>query len=628
MSDMNSIILICVSAILFIALVALFFVSRRSQRVMDSLLQLLMSPDRAKIKDAARVVKSAMSTEIENLESSFAKMGAFLEERIAQTAELNREMNDKTASLRGTAEMVSSATDDFGSALAGLKKVISSDGWGAVSKTLARFQDTVSELLVNIDSVVNDADQKTKSFNIGINEWIESGAKLNARLSSDLESGTAQMNAMVVEGEALQTRLDDLAKSVAGGFNEVKSSAANYEKIMTANEKLLGGQLTKMDAFTKQSKTLLVKQVNTLTDAADTIGARIRLAESSIENQTTGLRAATGDLTESAQTIETFVKNIGNEISILTGKFQNEIREFAENVVVSLNAAGGAADSTLESTRSAAAAFTESVRAMAGGVQNTVAEMNAAHAHLADQSAGLVKLSSETMGALTPLNDLVEKYYAALPQITSGSAEMTDKIETLRGATETSLISIADSSLKLEHLSGESRQQMIELLADYARAVDTMQTLNRQMQEARATAPMAAIVRAGESRAPTVGVMDTADFMKQSEVIIAKLHEQSVDLTQSIGAQIPDAVWKKYHAGDKTIFSKWFAKILSTADKKRVRELLKSDSVFRSQATQFVRSFGKMLRAAELTGNKEMLNATFLKTDLGQMYLALKSFVE
>jgi hypothetical protein len=90
-----------------------------------------------------------------------------------------------------------------------------------------------------------------------------------------------------------------------------------------------------------------------------------------------------------------------------------------------------------------------------------------------------------------------------------------------------------------------------------------------------------------------------------------------------MGGEIPDVVWKKYHDGDKTIFAKWMAKIVRAADKKRIRDLLKSDSVFRSQATQFVRSFDKILVAAKQTDAPDKLSATLIKTDLGVIYSAL-----
>ena len=90
-----------------------------------------------------------------------------------------------------------------------------------------------------------------------------------------------------------------------------------------------------------------------------------------------------------------------------------------------------------------------------------------------------------------------------------------------------------------------------------------------------------------------------------------------------MGGEIPDVVWKKYHDGDKTIFAKWMAKIIRAANKKQIRDLLKSDSVFKSQANQFVRSFEKILGGAKQTDTADKLVANLIKTDLGIIYSAL-----
>ena len=43
--------------LLFINLVCLFFVSRKSQRVMQSLLEIMTHPEQAKVQDAVRVLQ-------------------------------------------------------------------------------------------------------------------------------------------------------------------------------------------------------------------------------------------------------------------------------------------------------------------------------------------------------------------------------------------------------------------------------------------------------------------------------------------------------------------------------------------------------------------------------------------
>ena len=64
--------------------------------------------------------------------------------------------------------------------------------------------------------------------------------------------------------------------------------------------------------------------------------------------------------------------------------------------------------------------------------------------------------------------------------------------------------------------------------------------------------------------------------------------------------------------------------MLNASDKKQVRELLKNDAIFRSQASQFVRGFDKILEAGLQTDNPDTVKAKLLKTDTGIIYTHLK----
>jgi hypothetical protein len=265
------------------------------------------------------------------------------------------------------------------------------------------------------------------------------------------------------------------------------------------------------------------------------------------------------------------------------------------------------------------------------GVRETLIEMNKAHTQLSGQSENLIKMSTETTEQLKPLSELIEKYYTALPDLSSGSKEMSenieqivntlvDKINLMKTTINESLENINDSSAKLGDLAGESRQQMIDLMSDYAKAVDAMQSLNKQMMIARASAPMDAIKTAP---APAFKPISTKDFLSNVDKMFEKLYEQSVDLTRASGSDIPDVVWKKYNDGDKKIFAKWLVKMFAATNGKQIRELLKSDKVFNSQATQFTRNFEKILSGADQTNDGDKLKATLLKTDLGTIYTAI-----
>lgn len=624
---------------LAIVLGVLFFVSRRSQRVMESLLQLMTQPDRARVADASRVLQTILADEIAKIESSFQTMRDTLNAQIASANELKQELTVQNEKLVTTADdatkKVALMSQRLDNTVLGLHNIVSSGGWTDVQNTTDNFSTTVNALLTQIDTTSTATAEQIATIQSQIDGWVATSETLGQNLKEAYNTNDEQMKNLSQQSDNLQQQLQTLAQSVTDGFNGVKTAAADYETVMTNNDKLLNDHLAKMDTFSKQSKKQLTSQMNSLTNTSNAVGGQVRLAEASIEKQTNKLTAAVETLMDSAARTETSVRGISNELATLTNRFNGEIKEFATAVVSELKTVSGVANTTLENTKTSANAFSESVKAMATGVRETLIEMNTAHTQLSGQSANLIKMSAETTAQLQPLSELIERYYSALPDLSQGSVEageklqqivasLNEKISLMKSTVAESTDTISASAIKLEDLAGQSRQQMIDLMSDYAKAVNTMQTLNKQMMVARATAPMDAM---GVAPAPTYGRVSATDFLKQAERASENMHDLSLDLTRATGAEIPDVVWKKYHAGDKAIFSKWLAKMMNAADKKQVREMLKNDTVFRRQATQFIRAFDKIMSGAHNVDNPDTVSATLLKTDLGQIYAVLKAHI-
>ena len=622
---------------LAITLGVLFFVSRRSQRVMESLLQLMTQPDRARVADASRVLQTILADEIAKIESSFQTMRDTLNAQIASANELKQELtvqNDKLVTTADEAtKKVVLMSQRLDNTVLGLHNIVSSGGWTDIQNTTDNFRTTVNTLLTQIDTTSAATTEQISTIQSQIDGWVATSETLGQNLKDAYNTNDEQMKNLAQQSDTMQQQLQTLAQSVADGFNNVKTTAADYETVMANNDKLLNDHLTKMDTFSKQSKKQLTSQMNSLTNTSNAVGGQVRLAEASIEKQTNKLTAAVETLMDSAARTETSVRGISNELATLTNRFNGEIKEFATAVVSELKTVSGVANTTLENTKTSANAFSESVKAMATGVRETLIEMNTAHTQLSGQSANLIKMSAETTAQLQPLSELIERYYSALPDLSQGSVEageklqqivasLNEKIGLMKSTVAESTDAISTSAIKLEDLAGQSRQQMIDLMSDYAKAVNTMQTLNKQMMVARATAPMDAM---GVAPTPSYGRVSATDFLKQAERAFENMHDLSLDLTRATGADIPDVVWKKYHDGDKAIFSKWLAKMMGAADKKQVREMLKNDTVFRRQATQFIRAFDKILSGTKNVDNPDQVATTLLKTDLGQIYAVLKA---
>ncbi len=633
----TQVLLIVLCSVCFLLLVALgisFSISRKSQKVMESLLTILTSPERVQIRDAARVLNTVLADEIAKIQTNFQTLQETLNTQIATVENIQHNLNEQNDKLVNTADdatkKVANMSQRLENTVGGLQNIVNSENWDSVAHSADNFSNNLSDTLTKIDKTTNDVNSRIDTIQSQITKWIDAGEKLNDELNTNFENNTNQMKSLTDETNTMRDVLSELHKSVADGFDNIKTSASGYEEVLRTNDKFMNDHLVKLDAYSKGAKKQLVAQTNTLTNTANVVASQVQLAESSIDKQTRKLTDAVDTLMTSATTTEASVRGVSNELAGLTNHFNGEIKDFATSVVSEIKTVSGVANVTLENTKTAANAFSESVKTMATGVRETLIEMNTAHTQLSGQSQNLIKLSADTTAQLQPLSELIEKYYAALPDLSRTSidandnlnkvvANMEKNIALIKQAVADSTTSVAESATKLEDLAGQSRQQMIDLMSDYAKAVNTLQTLNKQMMVARASAPMDAI-----KTAPVVATAAASGSDFLANVDFGKLHELSMDLTQAIGADIPDVVWKKYHAGDATIFSKWLSKMLTASDKKQVRDLLKNDTIFRSQASQFVRGFDKILDGAASTDTPDAVKSKLLKSDLGNIYTHLK----
>lgn len=632
---MNQILLITalsLGVLLFINLICLFFISRKSQRVMQSLLEIMTNPEQAKVQDATRVLQTILKDEITKIDDNFKQMANALQNQIVRSEEIKKNLGEQNDKMVLTADeavkKIATMSQRLDNTVTGLGEIVASAGWADVQHSVDNFSATTESLLNRISETTTTTTQHATQLQEQITQSLDTEHQISEQLQSTFNSNTENMEKLTAAANTLQQQLTELSASVNSGFEAVTKSSAAYDENMRQNDKLLSDYLTKLAEFTKRANKELTRQVNTMTETANVVGANIRLAETSIDKQLRKLESAIIALDNSTTNTTASVRGITNELAGLTNRFDNEIHEFSTGVVKEIKDVSGVANETLENTKSAAMEFANSVKAMGIGVRETLIEMNKAHTQLSGQSENLIKMSTETTEQLKPLSELIEKYYVALPDLASGSRDMSenlnqivntlvDKINVMKTTIAESLENINNSSTQLGDLAGQSRQQMIDLMSDYAKAVDAMQSLNKQMMVARASAPMDAIkVAPAASYKP----VSTKDFLNQTDKLFEKLYEQSVDLTRASGAQIPDVVWKRYNDGDNKVFAKWLVKMFEASDKKQIREMLKADKVFHSQASQFVRNFEKILKSADQTNDADAVKSALLQTDLGIIY--------
>jgi methyl-accepting chemotaxis protein len=177
---MNQTLLIISSILGFLllaSLVAIFVISRKSQQVMQSLLEIMTHPEHAKVQDAARVLQTILKDEINKIDNNFKSMDASLENQIAHTEEIHHalgEQNDKLVSTADEAtKKIALMSQRLDNTIDGLNNIVSSTGWSEVQHSTDNFSATVESLLNKITETSTTTTENASKIQEQINQCIE-----------------------------------------------------------------------------------------------------------------------------------------------------------------------------------------------------------------------------------------------------------------------------------------------------------------------------------------------------------------------------------------------------------------------------------------------------------------------
>jgi methyl-accepting chemotaxis protein len=182
---------------------------------------------------------------------------------------------------------------------------------------------------------------------------------------------------------------------------------------------------------------------------------------------------------------------------------------------------------------------------------------------------------------------------------------------------------------KVKEVGDAYRRQSAELVtaADRvtAKAKDTIHSLDSQAQ---------ALTKASNDAANQVSlirdiVVETQqdNFLKSATFIIEQLQSIAVDINRVIDTDIPDGVWKRFHAGDRAIFTR---QLLQTQDRTTgaaIKRKFEEDGPFRDAVLRYLGQFETLLTQAKTIDHLNVLSATFVTADVGKLYVILSNAI-
>ena len=141
------------AGLVVVMMIGLFFVSRKSQKVMQSLLDIMLQPERIKITEATRVLGVLLADEIGKIEQSFQKMRDTCNAQINYANELKESLTTQNEHLVGLADDATARVDGMAQRLddtvAKLGDIVQCESWKNTKSTTETFSSTVFTFILS-----------------------------------------------------------------------------------------------------------------------------------------------------------------------------------------------------------------------------------------------------------------------------------------------------------------------------------------------------------------------------------------------------------------------------------------------------------------------------------------------
>ncbi len=116
-------------------------------------------------------------------------------------------------------------------------------------------------------------------------------------------------------------------------------------------------------------------------------------------------------------------------------------------------------------------------------------------------------------------------------------------------------------------------------------------------------------------------------FLKAATLIIETLNSMAVDLQPVLEPNISDAVWRRFHAGDRGAFTRQLLQMQEPSSSSTIKKKFEDDPAFREHVLRYLSQFDTLLAQAKECDPLEVLGAAFVTADVGKLYLVLSRAV-
>jgi len=619
-----------------------------------------LSDRTGELRGVIESTKGALGNSIADVQSALAARTGDLKAAIAeaQTAfaasatGVNDVLSDRTQELKTT---VLSAEDAFGAStrraheiLAGqvdqLKQMIGSagdvllDGTIRAHELLAERTERANDLMATRVTQMKSVIESTEgTLDRAAGQASEHLAGRVAQMQSIMEMAEGKL---VAAGQSLERQTTEFRSSVEAASQAPHNVAVELDKHAKQIEQVSDATMARAE-FVLGRHERHRAQMNDLLQKLRDEG---RAFEQAVQNERAALEKAIGTLSPEARKFETLAADTERHVELIMSNaaeracnIANVLAAEAKRLTDISTAANDSLGKITETLRNAG----ESANMLIGDTALTAkSNANALVGQAMEECEKLIRAAAELAAKSKDVSaDLgravseVNTHMATLPGIAQQEARRVR--EMLRGETE-EILDLSARTIATIHARTAVKQPRSETdpaLNDpdslLSRARKLTQRPKRKTEQ-RPTEPgdpkgwnMSTLLAAVES-----GESQEREFRPAAAAALgaleAALSDLAIDLAAFDTGPAPgEDEWRRYLAGDRSIFARRLADGIDSDAMNRIANLYREKTKFREAADSYIADFETLLNKAKEGDGGGLLTSTMLSADTGKIYLAL-----
>ncbi|MGD0190283.1 MAG: hypothetical protein ABSD74_06045 [Rhizomicrobium sp.] len=471
-----------------------------------------------------------------------------------------------------------------------------------------------------------------------------------SRASETIAGRAAQLKAMVESAEGSLKTIGQSLESQAASFQAAASVAAEAPQTVALELDKQAKRIESVsDAAMARAEFVLGRHERhraAMSDLLQNLRDESTKLETALESQQNSMRAAMEELSAQAEKFEGLASNADRDLELimvnattraaqLSQGFMREVdtlRDTSEQATATLSKI---IDSLREAGISAQTLITESTSEARNSTKTLIGEAMAECEKLLRAAGELANQAVTVKDSMTQSAEDIQHHVLSLPGVAKQEAQRvrdvvraeTDEILDLSARTLSTIHARANIRPPVEEPAVAAGETENPSLLSLARRLTQRQKRKEPVKEAaddrEKSWDMRALLTAvdsGDAKARDLKP-DAAASLGALQVVLADI---AIDLNEiTLDAAPAEEEWRRYIAGDRSIFARKIAESIDADSVDRITALYRENPRFKDAANAYLSEFELLLNRAKDSDAGGLLSTTVLSADTGKIYLAV-----